>query len=165
MAISNKHSTIKGCPILSEDDAKMVMKALLAIRGINQKKQKEAWERGELRLQARPMAYKGTAHAWLRNLGNLEQKADWTKESAIPDGPEVPKIPLKTIVCPSCHAEQSTEKHQLRVKIRFPQLTCQRCRQVTSTIAWKCACGMRWFKCDRHVHKKLLNKRGRRSKL
>ena len=51
----------------------MIMKAILAMRGINQKKHKFQHAEGTLELLPRPMAYKGTAHAWLRNLGKMEE--------------------------------------------------------------------------------------------
>ena len=73
LAITNKHAAIVGTPIIDEKDARTIVKAILAMRGVNQKKHKMLHEEGHLKLIPRPMAYKGTAHAWLRNLGSLEQ--------------------------------------------------------------------------------------------
>ena len=67
MGIENKHATIKGMPVLKTGDAKMITQAILAMRGINQRKHKEQHEEGNLKLQLRPMAYKGTARSKLRN--------------------------------------------------------------------------------------------------
>ena len=58
-----------GTPIIDKQDAELITKAILAMRGINQKEHKGEHEAGILMLMPRPMAYKGTAHAWLRNLG------------------------------------------------------------------------------------------------
>ena len=156
IAITNKHTAIQGLPILEEEDAKLITTAILAMRGINQKRHKDLWMRGLLRLMPRPMAYKGTAHAWLRNLGSLHDKLSWVDEPPLPDGPAVQKVPLSTIICPMCQHMQDTEHHELRSKLGFHQLTCQRCRQVSSTRQWRCACRLLWYKCDKHVHHKFL---------
>ena len=128
------------------------------MRGINQKKHKAAHAEGTLSLLPRPMAYKGTAHAWLRNLKGLDEKASWIDEPPLPDGPMVPKVPLSSIGCPACGHQQGTVQHELRGKLGFHQLTCQRCRQVTSTRMWRCACRILWFKCERQVPRRLIMK-------
>ena len=69
ISISNKHAGIVGMPAVDNDDAELVMKAILAMRGINQKKHKAEYAAGTLMLTQIPMSYKGTAHAWLRNSG------------------------------------------------------------------------------------------------
>ena len=67
LAISNKHASIMGTPIINKQDAELITKAMLAMRGIIQKKHKLEHDEGNLKLLPRPMAYKGTAHAWLMN--------------------------------------------------------------------------------------------------
>ena len=37
LAISNKHAGIIGTPIVEQEDAKLIVKAILAMRGVNQK--------------------------------------------------------------------------------------------------------------------------------
>ena len=76
LAITNKHAAVKGTPIIEEKDTRVIVKAILAMRGVNQKKHHLLHEEGHLKLIPRPMAYKGTAHAWLRNLGGVEQHED-----------------------------------------------------------------------------------------
>ena len=102
------------------------------------------------------MAYKGTAHAWFRNLRGLSERSSWIDEPPLPDGPSVPKVQLSAISCPKCHHLQGTEQHELRGKLGFHQLTCQRCRQVSSTRQWRCACRILWCKCERHVPRRLI---------
>ena len=91
LAISNKHAGINGTPVISRCDAELITKAILAMRGINQKKHKAEHDAGMLKLIPRPMAYKGMAHAWLRNLGRLDEYDDWTAKPSKPDAAEVQK--------------------------------------------------------------------------
>ena len=63
MGIENKHAAIRGMPILEDKDRKTITQAILAMRGINQKKDKERQEEGNLSVQMRTMAYKGNATA------------------------------------------------------------------------------------------------------
>ena len=75
LAISNKHAGVEGMPIITKHDAELITKAILAMRGINQKKHKEAHDQGILKVMQRPMAYKGNSHSWLWNLGNVEAQS------------------------------------------------------------------------------------------
>ena len=84
LAISNKQTGIKGMPIITNDEAGVITGAILAMRVINQRKHKEAHDQGTLRLVRRPKAYKGTAHAWLRNLKGIESQACWATELSTP---------------------------------------------------------------------------------
>ena len=99
LGIDNKHATIKGMPVLGEKDAKMLTQAILAMRGVNQKKHKDQHEEGNLKLQVRPMAYKGTETAWMRNM-DLGEQEDWTREPALPDGQTQHKTILKNVSRP-----------------------------------------------------------------
>ena len=92
----------------------------------------------------------------MRNLKKPDYTNDWTHELALPDGPSLGKKPLSSISCLECMHQQSTKSHRLHVEIGFCQLTCQRCRSVTSTSKWRCPCGTPWYKCDTHIHKKFL---------
>ena len=53
MGILNKHPAIKGMPVLEEKETKVLTQAILAMRGVNQKKQKQMHEEGNLKLQER----------------------------------------------------------------------------------------------------------------
>jgi hypothetical protein len=145
-------------PAISEDDSSYITKALLAMRGVNQKVHKKMHEEGTLKLFPKPFAYKGTSHSWLRNLKRPEDADDWTTEPALPDGPLQKRKPLKVIICPEpqCGHMQSTKSRKLQVKVGFCQLTCQGCRSITSTKHWKCLRGHQWHKCAVHVQTKLL---------
>ena len=63
-------------PVVRREDAWLITKAILAMRGINQKKHKEAHSQGLLKMLKRPMDYKGIAHAWLRNQSNMSMQSN-----------------------------------------------------------------------------------------
>ena len=157
MAIASRQPAIQGMPALTYDEECYVPQALLAMRGINQKIHKARHSEGILKLTPKPFAFKGTSHAWMRNLKKPSGINDWTKEPALPDGPLPIQKQLKTIACPECGRSQSTKSHKLQVKVGFCQMTCQNkeCRNVSSTKHWKCPCGMRWHKCEMHVQQNL----------
>ena len=152
LAISNKHPSIRGMPKFEEQEARSVTAA------VNQRKQKQAHQDGNLRLHRRPMAYKGLSRAWLRNLAKARREDDWTLKPKEPDEPEVAKVPLKQIGCPECGFIQDTAKNRLRAKVGYGQLTCQRCRHVTKSSRWTCDCNVEWHKCNLHVHINYLSK-------
>ena len=156
LAISSRQAAIKGMPEIDEEDSKYITRALLAMRGVNQKIHKIAHDAGSLKLYPKPFAFKGTSHAWMRNLKKKDQMQDWTVEPALPDGPRLIKKPLSFILCPACKSQQSTKSHRLQVKVGFCQFICQRCRTVASTSKWKCHCGIPWHKCNIHIHKSFL---------
>ena len=54
--------------VLDEEDSITITQAILAMRGVNQKKHKEKQADGNLLLPIRTMAYKGAATAWMRSL-------------------------------------------------------------------------------------------------
>ena len=63
MGIANKHAAIKGMPVLKDEEAKMMTQAILAMRGVNQRRMKELHEEGNLKLQEKVLASKGTSTA------------------------------------------------------------------------------------------------------
>ena len=156
IAISNKHAGIVGMPIIKQEEAELIMKAILAMRGINQKKHKIQHEEGALELLPRPMAYKGTAHAWLRNLGKMEEYEDWTGKARNPEEQQHEQEELKDILCPQCMRKQCTKQHTLNGKAGFSQIKCQTCEEVSTAGMWRCMCGIRWYKCGKHVPKTYL---------
>ena len=49
LGVTNKHACIKGIPVLSDEQAKMIAKCILVLKNhLKTKKQKEFWENGEL---------------------------------------------------------------------------------------------------------------------
>ena len=76
LAISNRHAAIRGMPKLNDDDARRVTAAILAMRGVNQRKQKLTHQDGNLKLHRRPLAYKTLSRALLRNCANAKNSED-----------------------------------------------------------------------------------------
>ena len=79
LAIANRRAARKGMPKLSQEDARRVTAAILAMRGVNQRKQKQIHQEGNLKLHRRTLAYKGLSRAWLRNYSMAKEADDWTK--------------------------------------------------------------------------------------
>ena len=101
LAISTRQAAIKGMPEIDEEDSKYITRALLTMRGVNQKIHKIAHDAGSLELCPKPISFKGTSHAWVRNLKKKDQLQDWTVEPALPDGQRLTKQPLSFILCPA----------------------------------------------------------------
>ena len=76
LAISNRHAATRGMPQISGHDAKRVTTAILAMRGVNQKKQKLIHQDDSLGLQRRPLAYTGLSRAWLKHFTNTKEVDD-----------------------------------------------------------------------------------------
>ena len=105
-----------GTPIIHDNDAELIVKAILAMRGVNQRKHKALHEQAVLKLIPRPMAYKGTAHAWLRNIGQLDSNDDWTKAPKDAEPMPEDQRTLEEIKCPEYEGTQSTKYHKSTVK-------------------------------------------------
>ena len=61
LAISNRQAAIQGMPAISDVDGRYNGKALMAMRGVNQKVHKSLREDGRSKLHPRPIAYKGAS--------------------------------------------------------------------------------------------------------
>ena len=112
---------------------------------MNQKKHKILHEQGHFKLIPRPMAYKGTAHAWLRNLG--------TKEPRSPDPLPREQEVLSEILRPECDASQSTHDQKLYTKNGYSQIKCKECHEVNTASKWQCMCRGSWTRCGVHVRR------------
>ena len=156
LGIDNKHAAIKGMPVLNDNEARMLTQAILAMRGVNQKKHKEQHEEGNLKLQIRTMAYKGTETAWMRCL-DLGEKENWIQESALPDGPMQNKQILRHISCPKCAKEKNVERYKVYGKVGFSRIKCMRCQIITTAQEWRCGCNLSWPKCEVHTLKTLMH--------
>ena len=99
------------------------------------------------------MAYKGTAHEWLRNIGRMEEHANWTEAPRSPDPPQEAQRVLEEIKCPECEGTQSTNDHKLYSKIGFSQIKCQTCQEVNIAMKWCCTCGIKWHKCGMRLRR------------
>ena len=134
----------------------MVAKVILTMRGVNQKKHNMLHEEGDLMLIPRPMAYKGTAHAWLRNLGSLEQHKNWTEKPRSPDPAAREQEVLSEIRCPECNASQSTKDQKLHSKVGYSQIKCKECQDANIAMKWQHTCGSSWIKCGVHIRRNLM---------
>ena len=162
MGIVNKHAAIKGMPVLKDEEAKMMTQAILAMRGVNQRMMKELHEEGNLKLQEKVLASKGTSTAWMRSL-ELGNKEDWTREPAMPDGPIAKKVTLREISCPKCGHEKNVERYKVYARVGFSRVACMRCKLVTNAQEWRCGCKFLWPKCEVHTLRTLINAMHRRS--
>ena len=88
---------------MSEEDARRINSAILAMRGVNQKKKKKQAHQDEnLKLHRRPLAYKGLSRAWPRRLAIVKDEDDWPKAPMTEDEPDKAKVPSNQIGCPEC---------------------------------------------------------------
>ena len=56
-------------PVIGEEDAKAIVSAILAMRGADKKKHKEALEQGALRLPVNKLSMQGVIHTWRQARG------------------------------------------------------------------------------------------------
>ena len=54
-AVQNEHPGIKGMPILEEQEARRIAKAILALKGITKQQQIDALQKDELQLIPKPL--------------------------------------------------------------------------------------------------------------
>ena len=59
IAVEGRAPAIRGMPVIGEEDAKAIVSAILAMRGANKKKHREALGQGTLRLPVRKMPMQG----------------------------------------------------------------------------------------------------------
>ena len=85
-------------PVIGEEDATAIVSAILAMRGADKKKHREALEQGTLRLPVRrlPMQ-KGVVQTWRQSCG----KSDVWNGSH--NATRIAEEKLKSIFCPKCH--------------------------------------------------------------
>ena len=155
LGIDNHHAPISGMPMLKEEEEKMATQAILAMRGVKQKKHKVMHEEGNLELQIRPMAYKGTSVAWMRSL-NISKQGDWTEEPAIPGGPALTKEILKQVACPKCGHMKDINDFKVKGKAGYRMMKRKRCHSTSSASLWRCSCKYLWHNCEMHVLRKVV---------
>ena len=125
LGIDNRHASIAGMPMLTNEDGKMVTQAILAMRGVSQKEHELMHDEGNLELQVRPMAYKGTSIAWMRSL-SISMQENWIEEPAIPDGPALKKEILKQVACPKCGRTKRIDDLKVKGKFGFSLMKCKK---------------------------------------
>jgi hypothetical protein len=150
LAITNKHTMLRGRPCIEEADASTISKAILAMKGIHQRKHRAAHEEGRLMLRPKRLSYQGSTHAWARNI-SINDFEDWTRGEHEQEVQHVHKTNLESIVCPCCKRTQTRSKLKLKTYGTFSQLKRVSCNTVSSTALWRCQCNIPWFKCGMHV--------------
>ena len=156
LGIDNRHAAIVGMPVLDEEDSITITQAILAMRGVNQKKHKEKQADGNLLLPIRTMAYKGAATAWMRSL-KYKQDDAWIKMPIEMEMDTVTKEIIKSIRCPECGWMKNIEKYKVYGKVGFSRITCMQCHITSNASAWRCSCKLLWHKCEKHILRTLMN--------
>ena len=95
---------IRGMPKLDEYEAILITEAILAMKGLHQRKHTAAWEEGVLKLAKKPPSYQGNTHSWMRHTGQFECEK-WTIMPPMEDDTIQFKEPVKHIRCPECKHE------------------------------------------------------------
>ena len=150
LAVTNKHAMLRGVPYLEEEEARTITRAILAMKGIHQRKHRAAYEEGILRLLPKPLSYQGSTHAWTRNL-NFNNLETWTRGDHEEAVQHIQKLYLKVAESPCCKKMQDVSKLKLKTGDTFSQLSCTTCGEVSSTMKWRCPCSLPWYKCAMHV--------------
>ena len=63
-AIDNRQPAVRGIPYVNKDDAEKVMLTLLAMRGLDKKKHREAWDQGCLKVLPASLKMQATSNRW-----------------------------------------------------------------------------------------------------
>ena len=64
VAVSNKHATLRGSPKIDPKEAEAITRAMLAMRGLKDKKHFDAHAKGQLRLRSWPLTYRSSVVNW-----------------------------------------------------------------------------------------------------
>ena len=89
-AIHNRQTAIRGMPMMTTNDAEGIMQTLLALRGADKKKNREAWRGGNLQLKLENLNLQGTAQSWRRTVKQGEVWNDSKPQQPNKEeGPEV----------------------------------------------------------------------------
>ena len=147
VAVDNKHAAIQGMPKIKACEAESILKMILTMKGATSKKQKAEHEQGFLKLQPRPLTYKGTARNWCTH---LELREDWTANDLEIQSPTPRQMHLKYVICPACMEYTHTKEMKLKNQQHFSNLKCQACKATASSRKWLCECGGLWYKCAVH---------------
>ena len=77
-AVANRQAAVRGMPVVTDDDARRIMRTFLAMKGITKKKQLELWESGQLKLLPGDLKMQGTSHKWRSMAGSAARRNDKT---------------------------------------------------------------------------------------
>ena len=155
-AIENRQAAIKGLPCIDDKDAEAVMRLLIALRGINSKKQVEAWREGGLKVAPQKLRLQKMAVGWSKAvtfgedwISEVEGKSD---QPTLNQGILGKEMPLTSILCPKCGAGQDPKGMRLITPAGFSNVKCSLCKGISPSSIWKCRCRIPWIKCPRHEH-------------
>ena len=167
-AVENKQAAVKGLPCIDEEDAVTIMRMILALRGVNRKKQIDAWLQGGLHIIPQRLKLQSMATGWnkVAITPPHEQRSGQTPSGpseVVQESPEADEVievreslknelQLKSIACPKCGKQQDPMGLKLVTKAGFSNLQCKACGQKTLSSLWRCRCQKLWTKCDIHVH-------------
>ena len=73
LAVDGRAPAIRGMPIVEEEDAKAIVRAVLAMRGADKKKHKEALEEGTLKLPLKKLPMQGVVQTWRLACGQSDK--------------------------------------------------------------------------------------------
>ena len=103
IAVANKHASIKGMPVVTDEENSQIVKRLLAMRGIRSIKQQKAWGDDNLHVKPAVVSFKGGTD-WLYKDSKDEKMANWVMKGC--DGGtawnNMQAIKLRHMGCPGC---------------------------------------------------------------
>ena len=74
VAIENKQAAIKGLPCIGDQEASSITRMVLVLRGINGKRQIEAWEQEELRAAPQKLKLQSLATGWQKAMQKKDDR-------------------------------------------------------------------------------------------
>ena len=115
VAVEGRIPAIRGMPVVEEEDAEMIEKAILAIRGADKKKHEKALHEGTLKLPLKRLPMSGAVQAWRKACGRGQI---WNASHI---EKEIAYKPLKVVRCPECQEEHQGLEAQIEVRIQQSQ--------------------------------------------
>ena len=139
VAVSNKQAAICGMPVVSAEDAEMIVQTILSMRGLSKKSHVESWRAGELHLKPKKLPMQGKVQAWRKvsGVGVIWHEAEPYYQDLNPNK-------LSHIACPECGKMHETRQMKLRAAVGFSNISCRGCRKVSSSSLWQCRCQHPW---------------------
>lgn len=96
LAVDGRQPVVRGMPVIDDEDAKAIVKAIMAMRGADKKKPKESMTEGELRLAAKKIPLQGGIQTWRKE---CSAGGRWTTSN----GTRLQRTsPLTVMICPAC---------------------------------------------------------------
>ena len=150
--ISNRHTAIKGMPVVPRQEAASIMKTLLWLRGVTTRKEKFLHEGGGLKLKKRAVTGRTVAKGW-EAVAAAEDWQSALRSSYLPRCRGAPRQHLPIVFCPRsfCRRPKSTQEVKLlNSRGGCAKLVCCGCQSNTAAEKWLCSCGELLIKCLRH---------------